>query len=516
MASGGASNMVAGASGVNGQSAGGSPSAGSPGAGLGGLGDSSGGASSAGAPGNGAGSAGAAGSAGGGTPAATVVKVSYGTARQKIDGFGMATSWGSIPPDAQLDAFFSVSKGAGLSILRNRIPFREAPANNDNFMGGGNYEFTSAPTGAIHKTFKLNWSNWDLSAMRALIGKLKANPDYQVPTYFSTPWTPPNNDTSRWKLGVADYVNAPEVGGYLDPAHYVDYADVLADYVLGFASNMGAPLAALSLQNEPNFKVTYESADWSAAQFHAFLATLKTEFTFKGVFTTLPNFTILAPEDPNFKEDLILPSLADSNTAALVGIVGAHQYEFGPWNVATYAPAPLTASLAANKRVWVTEWNTSAFTNTTPLATALLLAGLISADLTKASVSAYVHWWFKDLVSSAGAPNKNLWALGQFSRFVRPGASRVEAPSGVGNDLLLAAFKNAAGTELTLVAVNRGSATTTFALELDSGTLGAVSSYRTSASEDLKSLGSAPSGGYFANLTAPAQSISTFVVPVLH
>jgi len=449
-------------------------------------------------------------------PAETVLKVSFGTEQQKIDGFGVATAWGVIPPAAELDAFFSVSKGAGLSILRNRIPFREAPTNNDNFMGGGNYDYvTSGVDADAYKTFTLNWKNWDLSAMRALIAKLSENPDYQVPTYFSTPWTPPNNDTSRWKLGVADYINAPQIRGYLDPAHYQDYADLLADYVLGFASNMGAPLAALSLQNEPNFPANYESCDWSAEQLHSFLGVLNDEFRKKGVFSSLPGFTIVAPEDANFKESLILPSLADADTGPLIGIVAAHQYDFGPWNVASYAPKPLSASLAAGKKVWVTEWNTTAFKDQTPLSTALLLAGVIQADITTASVSAYVHWWYKDLVDSAGVPNKNLWAIGHFSRFVRPGSSRVQAAGKLGNDLLLAAFKDAASTELTLVAINRGSVETTFAIELDSGTLGAVSSYRTSADEDLASLGSSLSGGSFANVTVPAQSISTFVVPVL-
>ena len=450
-------------------------------------------------------------------PAPTRVKVSYESARQRIDGFGVATSWGVIPPAARLDAFFSVSTGAGLSILRNRIPFRESPVNNDNFMGGGDYTFTTTGTDdGAYKTFTLNWGNWDLSATRKLIATINANPDYQVPTYFSTPWTPPNNDTSRWKLGVADYVNAPEVGGYLDPAHYQDYADVLADYVLGFAAKMGAPLAALSLQNEPNYQVSYESADWSAEQFHDFLSVLRREFEKKGVFSALPEFTILAPEHANFDEDLILPSLADANTAGLIGIVGAHQYEFGPWNVGSYEPTPLTHSLAAGKKIWVTEWNTDAFQGKTALETALLLASLIQADLTQANVSAYVHWWYKDLVDSTGAPNKNLWAIGQFSRFVRPGFLRVQAPTHVDTDLLLAAFKDPAGRELTLVAINRGSSDRTFAIELDAGRLGEIASYRTSASEDFESLGSAPSSGSFANVLAPARSISTFIAPVLH
>ena len=449
------------------------------------------------------------------SPAEIVVNVSYQVARQKIDGFGIATSWSVIPPSPQLDAFFSVSKGAGLSILRNRIPFRENPTANDAFMGGGNYDFTTAGTGAdAYKTFSLNWNNWDLYATRKLIGVLKENPDYQVPTYISAPWTPPNNNTSRWKLNVADYVNLPEVGGHLDPAHYQDYADVLADYVLGFESNMGVPLAALSLQNEPNFQASYESANWSADQLHAFLLVLRSEFSKKGVFSALPGFTILAPEADSFREDLILPSLADSNTASLIGIVGAHQYDFGPWNVDIYSPKPLSASLAAGKKVWVTEWNTDAFTTETPFSKALLLARLIQTDLTSASVSAYVHWWYKDLVDSAGSPNKNLWAIGQFSRFVRPGSVLLEAPKSKGDDLLLAAFKDAAGSTLTLVAINRGAVDMTFAIELDSGTLGSVMCYRTSESEDLAKAASAASGGRFANVTAKAQSISTFVASV--
>jgi len=453
--------------------------------------------------------------AGGGGVRTESVKVSFGVARQRMDGFGVATAWGVVPPASRLDAFFSVSKGAGLSILRNRIPFRESPTNDDQFMGAGNYDFTTTGTGPeAYKTFALNWNNWDLAATRNLIGILNDTADYQVSTYFSTPWTPPNNQTSRWKLGVTDYANAPEVGGYLDPAHYQDYADVLADYVLGFASKMGAPLAALSLQNEPNYQVTYESADWSAEQFHDFLAVLRVEFDKKGVFNALPEFTILAPEAENFKEDLLLPSLADAETSSLIGIVGAHQYEFGPWNVASYAPAPLGNSVAAGKRIWVTEWNTSAFKTEAPMSSALLLARLIQTDLTTANVSAYVHWWYKDLLDDEGDPNKNLWAIGHFSRFVRPGSVRLEAPNSIGNDLLLAAFKDAAGTALTLVVINRGSADVSLLLELDSGTLGDVTSYRTSAREDLKNLGSVASSGSFANVSVPAQSISTFVSAV--
>src|SRR6478752_9587268 len=58
--------------------------------------DTAGGASAGGAEPTGAGAGGAGGAAGG--PAANVVKVSYGVTRQRIDGFGVATSWGAVPP----------------------------------------------------------------------------------------------------------------------------------------------------------------------------------------------------------------------------------------------------------------------------------------------------------------------------------------------------------------------------------------------------------------------------------
>ncbi len=491
-------------------------SSGSGGADTGSGGAATGGAASGGtSTGGGAASGGA--STGGvwggaGSPAAVTVQVDYDAELQEIDGFGTATSWGAIPPDAQLDAFFSVTKGAGLSILRNRIPFREAPANNDNFLGGGNYTYSVQNQGTAneYKQFTLNWGNWDLAAHKALIGKLKKNADYAVASYFSTPWTPPNNSTSKWKLGVADYTNSPEVGGYLDPNHYQDYADVLADYVLGFESHMGVPLTALSLQNEPNYAVDYESADWSAEQFHAFLAVLKAEFTKKGVFSSLPALKIMAPEDANFKEDLILPSLADESTAALIGIVGVHQYEFGPWNVSSYEPTPLTQSLAQGKKIWMTEWNTSAFTNVDDMGRALLLARLMLMDFTAAGMNAYVHWWYRDLVDDEGTPNKNLWAIGQFSRFVRPGWHRVTAPEAAGT-LPLAVFKDPDDTQLVAIALNESDADSTFALVFAAGTFGDAQVYCTNATDSLELVGTALSSGTFINVTVPAKSVCTFV-----
>ena len=202
----------------------------------------------------------------------------FSQAKQVIDGFGVSTAW-LYPPQAAVktavdDVLFSVSNGAGLSLVRNRIPFRENPSNDDKFINknaDGTYQYTTNSDGS--KTSRSIGPTGILSNTSSLISDIKAaGADYQVTKFMSTPWTPPNNSVSKWKISdsykTIDYINAPEVGGGLDPTHYADYADVLADYLLGYKAKMGVDLSVLSLQNEPSFQCTYESCDWTAAQLH--------------------------------------------------------------------------------------------------------------------------------------------------------------------------------------------------------------------------------------------------------
>jgi O-glycosyl hydrolase len=475
---------------------------------------------------------GSGGTTSGGTPAAnTGANVRFSQAMQVIDGFGVSNAW-LYPPSASVkaavyDALFSISKGAGLSILRNRIPFRENPTNDDKFINknaDGTYQSTTAADGS--KTFSLNWFNWDLTNTSGLINDIKAQgADYQVTKFMSTAWTPPNNSVSKWKVSdsykTMDY-SKPEVGGTLDPSHYADYADVLADYALGYQAKFGVDLTVLSLQNEPNFQCTYESADWTAAQFHDFFVTLKAEFTKKGVFTRFPNLKIMAPEFQNVKEDLILPTLSDSTTADLLGVVGAHQYEFTKSNATSYTPPLLTQSLAAGKPIWMTEFSTAAWAQDTSMTDGLLVARLVHMDLVVAQMSAFLYWWA--WTGSTGSSNgclalvngtqpKRLYTIGQYSRFIRPDWIRVDAVANPASNVYLSAFKNPAGDQIAVVAINTGTSQVPLALTIDTGRFGALTTYRTSVSENIANVGSVTAGAT-VNVTLAASSVTTFVGPV--
>jgi O-glycosyl hydrolase len=452
----------------------------------------------------------------------TGANVNYSKAKQVIDGFGISNAW-LYPPASKTgvyDALFSISKGAGLSILRNRVPFRENPTNDDKFINkntDGTYKYTANSDGS--KTFSLNWTNWDVGNTSTLISDIKAaGSDYQVTKFLSTPWTPPNNSVSKWKVSdsykTMNY-NTPEVGGTLDSAHYADYADVLADYVLGYKAKMGVDLTVLSLQNEPNFQCTYESANWTAAQFDTFFGTLKTEFTKKGVFTQLPNLKIMAPEFANVKEDLILPTLSDTNVSSLLGVVGVHQYEFGKSNVNTYSPPTLTNSLAAGKRIWMTEFSTAAWTADTSMTDGLIVARLVHMDLVVGQMSAFLYWWAWGsgngcLAQSNGNQPKRLYAVGQYSRFVRPDWIRVDAVASPATNVYMSAFKNPAGNQVAVVAINTGTSIVPLALTIDAGRFGALTTYRTSASENLANVG-ALTGGTTVSVSLAPSSVTTFV-----
>ena len=466
-------------------------------------------------------------SAGGASPANSGANVRFSQAKQLIDGFGVSNAW-LYPPSTSVktavyDALFSISKGAGLSLLRNRIPFRENPTDDDKFINknaDGTYKYTANSDGS--KTFSLNWSNWDLNNTSGLLGDIKAaGVDYQVTRFMSTPWTPPNDSVSKWKVSdsykTMNY-STPEVGGTLDPAHYADYADVLADYALGYKAKFGVDLNVLSLQNEQNFQCTYESADWTAAQFHDFFAILKTEFTKKGVFTQLPNLKIMAPEFQNVKEDLILPTLNDSNTSELLGVVGVHQYEFGKSNVTSYTPPTLTNSLAAGRPIWMTEFSTAAWSADTSITDALIVARLVHMDLVVAQMSAFLYWWAWGsgngcLAQTSGTQPKRLYALGQYSRFIRPDWIRVDTVANPATNVYLSAFKNPAGNQIAVVAINAGTSQVPLALTIDTGSFGGLTSYRTSASENIASIG-ALAAGATVNVTLAASSVTTFVGPV--
>jgi O-glycosyl hydrolase len=461
------------------------------------------------------------------------VQIWYDDLRQTIDGFGGSNAWTALPSSTSasrevVKLLYSKTEGAGFTILRNRIPFRERlagdenPGYNDGFItrkADNTYQY--AEDGGI-KTFTLNWGSWDLGNTKSLIQAIKAlgSNGPESLTLMSTPWTPPNNRITNWKLNVRDK-SKPDVGGRLAPERYEDYADLLADYAGGFESNMGVPLAVLSVQNEPHWEPDYESCKWTGEEIRDFLIVLGGRFALKNVGTDLG---IMAPEDENFREDFITPSLNNAAAKAVLTHVGLHQYE-GASDASGCAGAEKLPNVsAAGKRIWQTEVSGSGplMPGGNGIDNALYYARMIHLDMTLAETNAFLFWW---LWTNGGAdpagslitvnngavnPAVRLFVMGQFSRFVRPGWRRIGSTTSPAPGVYSSAYRDPSSGKIAVVLINETEASVNISVGLEGAPgFSSLEAWRTSAAENLEKVSGPDLTGNGAEVKLPAKSVTT-------
>jgi O-glycosyl hydrolase len=380
----------------------------------------------------------------------TAATVNWNDVRQTIDGFGASSAWAWGTWSTQtMDYLYSPVTGAGLTLLRSRV----------------------AP---------------NVGTSENLIMEQAAAYGARV---WSTPWTPPR----EWKTNH-DTAN----GGSLDPAHYQDYANALADYAQDM-TRQGIPLYALSIQNEPNWTADYESCRWTAQQFADFLPYIGQTFAARGITTK-----IMLPEQLNWDFSLASTIMANPTLAQYVGILAAHNY-----GETSTSWKPCT--IANGRSVWETE--ISSFVET-DLGSAIDTADDIHQAMCDGNANAYHYWWlnasgYAGLVDNGNA-TKRMWAMGQYSRFVRPGWVRIGESDDGGLDIT--AFKDPVSGKFALVVVNTSTTTDineTFTL--NGVTVTSVLPYVTSSTQNI-SQGTVITltGGTSFTSTIASQSIVTF------
>lgn len=155
---------------------------------------------------------------------------------------------------------------------------------------------------------------------------------------------------------------------------------------------------------------------------------------------------------------------------------------------------------------------------------ALYMAKVIHTDLVVSGASAW-HWWVaispydykdgliyidKNKTDGNYYPSKMLWALGNYSRFIRPGYKRIDVKGKSGSaseQLLLSGYVHPEKEEVVLVAVNVGTEDIRTKFNLSDTVMGAVSTYVTSATRDLEKIDLQEG----SNFIIPKESIVTLV-----
>jgi hypothetical protein len=278
-------------------------------------------------------------------------------------------------------------------------------------------------------------------------------------------------------------------GGKLITSKYADYANYLKAYAKYFADN-GAPLYAISIQNEPDYAATWTA--WTATDLLNFL-------TAQGA-TLSGAIKIIMPESFQFIHAMSDPSLNDATVASYISIIGGHLYG---GKIQTY---PLATD--QGKELWETEhyFDDDTMTNV------MNLGKEIHDCMVTGSMNAYVYWWItygNGLATSSGTIFKRAYVIGQFAKYIRPGYSRVDATANPVTNVNVSAYKG--DGKVVIVAVNTGTGSVTQNFVLGSGAGSQISSWQTTSSSNMAA-GQAyqVSGGSFS-ATLPGQSVTTFV-----
>ncbi|GAB3225312.1 glycoside hydrolase family 30 beta sandwich domain-containing protein [Glycomyces halotolerans] len=378
------------------------------------------------------------------------VTVNPSAVRQTIQGFGGMNHavWIDDLTAAQRDTAFGNGQGQlGFSILR--IPVHEDQA---------------------------NWSREVATAQRAIEHGAKV---------IASPWNPPSH-----------MVESTADGQRLRYDMYGAYAQHLNDFT-EYMSNNGVNLYAISVQNEPDY--AHEWTWWTPQEITRFMRENA------GSLAT----RVIAPESFQYRKNLSDPILNDPEALANLDILGAHLYgtQFGDFDY------PLFEQRGAGKELWMTEVyhpNSSDSADNWPQA--LDVGEHIHRALVDGQFQAYVWWYIRRYYGPMldnGQISKRGANMAHFSKFVRPGYTRIDATANPQSNVYTSAYQG--DGEIVIVAVNKGSSSANVPFSLLDSTASSVSSWVTDASRNLQpqSAISVSNGSFTATL--PAQSITTFV-----
>jgi len=376
--------------------------------------------------------------------AQVAVTVDFSSEKQVIDGFGASTAWHGAITDAEADAAFGNNdvNQMGLSILRVAI----------------------SPNGTSTNT---SWNNEKLNAQKAKARGAKV---------MATPWSPP----------ASMKTNSNTIGGELMPASYAAYAA----HLKSFCTYLGN-VDVVSIQNEPNITVSYESCTWSPSQILDFC------------INHAPSIgtPVMAPEAYNFDARYADPILSNPTATANIDYIGGHIY-----GTSTRSYALATTK---GKKLWMTEY----YLNPDSMGTCMTMAKDI-LDCLYGNMNGYVWWYLRtpgcNLINTGGSLKLKGYTMGQFSKFIRPGYIRVNASYQSNPNIYTVAFKGTNQDIVVALNLNRVAKTQTFNFRNDN--IQSATKFVTSATKKINYDGTLTCTANTLTDELEARSVTTYVL----
>jgi glucuronoarabinoxylan endo-1,4-beta-xylanase len=466
-------------------------------------GNATGGAGAGGAGGTGGdttGGSGTGGTAGTDTENTGAVTVKLDATKQTMEGFGINNNWAPAMTDQEADLMFDTTIGIGLSILR---------------IGMG-------PDGNAYNPGNNCWQD---------IAKAKAR---GVTTFVGSLWSP----LGDYKAGQNAVGGAENGGGHVKPEYYEQWANTIAAFPAKVKQNANVDLYAMSVQNEPDFAScgfeqpcngNYATTLFTADEMVAFVKVVGPKLR-----ALTPPVKVMAPEASEWVHlwsNESAPGSSDplngtgydyghvlyNDTTAwgLVDIIGIHQYD-------TQVAEPWPSDVPDVKPIWQTEMSGVKWWPeegpSVDINNGVAVAGWIHEGVVNGLASAWLWWWWKamgetneGLLLANGTDTKRHYTLGNFSKFIRPGYTRVDITGSIPTDVLLSAYKGTDGT-VVVVAINKGAASASVPISISGGTAPtSLTPWVTSVNDDLVSKPAVTVSGGSFTAALDTMTVTTFV-----
>ncbi|SFB06111.1 O-Glycosyl hydrolase [Cohnella sp. OV330] len=354
-----------------------------------------------------------------------------------------------------LRALFDPATGNNYNLMRLAIACPDfCPDYDTSKQEKGYWTYDDMPAGQTDPTlahFSVQ-RDIDLGVFSMLQEILTINPSVK---FYASLWSPP-----AWMKDSGSLLN----GGHVKPEFYGALANYYVKYIQAYRDR-GIPIYAVTLQNEPAISVGYPSTLWTTDEQMNFAQTLGQIFAANNIKTK-----IWGLDDNEQNTFDYAKTLANPASAQYVEGMGFHNYT----GQTLYQGTPLHAQYP-DKTMHLTEITNGA-------------AKLI--EYMRNWMSSYSYWltfiefvnpgpgpgfwqnenrdpaqdpdfWVDSQVSWTGTPGSssyklNAWyyTFGQFSRFIQPGAVRIDSTGTVASDVTNVAFRNPDGTNVVIV-VNR-------------------------------------------------------------
>jgi O-glycosyl hydrolase len=326
-------------------------------------------------------------------------------------------------------------------------------------------------------------------------GILKLDPDVKI---IGTVWSPPS--WMKMNKSITDKrSNAIRAGGYgdfnnrVDPKYFKHFCKWMAEYVK-VHDKLGVPFYAVSPGNEVQFTQSFESCVWDGKDYVTIIIMLREMLDAEGY----GHVKIFGPETMTSHMyeggtgSYIKAIIDNPNALKALDVFATHGYEDG-------VKAEMSATSSGKfwdlikdtgKPFWITEGGTGGHDWPAPIQNGI--GNALHNALVAGNCSAFAPWQITEsrrsthgiMLMSTYTPKT--YAAMHYSKFIRPGAQRIDAQPGFGT-VQVGAFLHEGSGELAIVAINPTGQQQALNLAFENlKGLALLKACRTSASENLQ------------------------------